>query len=476
MFKLSVYLLSFALSLISNITHAQILKNKIEKNAELIDDYITLEMKKRQIPGLVYGICDKNGLVKVNAFGLADIQNQSLVRENTVFELASLTKQFTAAAIMILVQENKIKLSDSIKLYLNDCLFKWSGITIKHLLTHTSGLPFIGTGYSGFLKLDNEQYLELLWVKLSKELSFSTIKTDTLDFIPGNRFSYSDVGYELLGHIINKVTGSYRDFIQKNIFDKAGMKDSYILDQTTVHPFEARGYTLRKGELVNIRRIWDIEIPSHSGIFSNISDLSKWDSILNTEKLLTNKSKIMMWTSAKLNNGENSGYGFGWFTRSKNKRLLVNHNGITGTEYVKYVSDSVGVIVLTNLGLGFYDNVNSWGIAPHIGKMLLGYDTFIDSTYITNEGFTIKKTELSTVQKIVGTYELSKSKLNRKIYSENGKLMYSNGSAIFELAELSNGNFIKLGIENEEILEIISKDFKKLKWKGNEEMLLRINK
>ena len=268
MFKFSVFLLSFTLGLISNITQAQILKSKVEKNEGIIDNYILREMQKRQIPGLVYGICDKNGLVKVKAFGLADIQNQSLVREKTVFELASLTKQFTAAAIMLLVQENKIKLSDSIKLYLK-------AITIKHLLTHTSGLPLIGTGYSGFLNLDNEQYLQLLWVKLSKEVSFSTMKTDTLDFMPGERFSYSDVGYELLGHIINNITGSYRDFIQKNIFDKVGMKDSYILDQTTVHPLEARGYTLRQGGLVNIRRIWDIEIPSHSGVFSNIRDLSQ---------------------------------------------------------------------------------------------------------------------------------------------------------------------------------------------------------
>ena len=162
MFKFSVFLLSFTLGLISNITQAQILKSKVEKNEGIIDNYILREMQKRQIPGLVYGICDKNGLVKVKAFGLADIQNQSLVREKTVFELASLTKQFTAAAIMLLVQENKIKLSDSIKLYLKECPAKWNAITIKHLLTHTSGLPLIGTGYSGFLNLDNEQYLQLL--------------------------------------------------------------------------------------------------------------------------------------------------------------------------------------------------------------------------------------------------------------------------------------------------------------------------
>lgn len=469
-----IIILSFILIILQDLVCAQSVIERVKAKSDAIDEYITSEMKKRQIPGLSVGIYDRKGLVKVKSYGYADVQNQSLVTDNTVFELASLTKQFTAAAIMLLVQENKLKLSDPIKLYLDSCPANWDAVTIRHLLTHTSGLPAIGTGYSGFLTLNHEQYLQLLWVKLSKEVSFSTMKTDTLNFIPGTRFSYSDVGYELLGHIINKVTGSYRDFIQKNIFDKAGMKDSYILDQTAVHPFEARGYTLRNGEIVNIRRTWDIEIPSHSGVFSNVKDLSRWDSVLNTESLLSNHSKNMMWTSTQLNNGDYSDYGFGWFTKRTSNHWLVSHNGITGTEYIKYVSDSMSVIILTNLGLGFYDHVNSWGIAPNIGKMLLGYNMSIDSNYITKNGLTIRKIRKSTKQKLVGTYELGKSKSIRKIYTINERVMYNNGSAEFEIAELSNGNFIKLGIENEEILEVLSKDFKKLRWKGNEEALIKI--
>ncbi len=460
----------------SNSIFAQTITNVIQKRSTVIDEFILSEMKKRQIPGLVYGICGKNGLITVKSYGLADVQNQSPVKDNTVFELSSLTKQFTAVAIMLLVQQDKIKLSDPIKLYLDDCPSAWYKVTIRHLLTHTSGLPSMGNGYSGFLKMNNQQCVELLWLNLNKELAFSTMKTDTLDFEPGERFSYSDVGYELLGHVVNKVTGSYRNFIQKEIFDKTGMKDSYILDQTTIHPFEARGYTLREDKLVNIRRVWDVEIPSHSGVFSNVKDLSKWDSVLNTNNLLTSESKSLMWAPNKLNNGEYAGYGFGWFVKNTNQGLVLSHTGITGTEIVKYVGDSLSVIVLTNLGLGFYDRVNSWGIAPYIGKMLIGYNTFIDSKYITRRGFTIKKTKQSTAKKLVGEYELSKSKLIRKIYLENDKLMYNNGSTVVELAELSDGSFIKLGIENEEILEVVSKDFKKLKWKGSEEILIKLNK
>jgi hypothetical protein len=293
--------------------------------------------------------------------------------------------------------------------------------------------------------------------------------------LSGEKFNYSDIGYELLGLIINKVTGSYRDYIQKSIFDVVGMKDSYILDQTTLHPFEARGYTLRKGKLVNIRRVWDTEIPSHYGIFSNIKDLSKWDSILNTERLLTNESKKMMWERYKLNNGSYTDYGFGWFTKTLNKKLIISHTGITGTEIIKYVNDSVSIIVLTNLGIGHDDDgsVNSWGIASHIGNML-GYNTLIDSTYTTKDGLKIIKTNAKQIKKISGTYEFKERKVTRKIYSENGKLFYDKGNTRDVLAQLSNGSFIKLGVENEEILEVKSADFKELEWKGSNGKLVRV--
>lgn len=454
---------------------ALFVKGQTEKNFDLIDKYVVDEMKSRQIPGLTFGICNQKGLIKIKAYGFADVQNQGLVRENTVFELASLTKQFTASAIMLLVQDGKIKLSDPIKLYLPECPIKWNKITIKHLLTHTSGLPALFSGYSGYSKMSNSQLNELLGLNLTKELAFDAIKTDTLDFLSGEKFNYSDIGYELLGLIINKVTGSYRDYIQKSIFDVVGMKDSYILDQTTLHPFEARGYTLRKGKLVNIRRVWDTEIPSHYGIFSNIRDLSKWDSILNTERLLTNESKKMMWERYKLNNGSYTDYGFGWFTKTLNKKLIITHTGITGTEIIKYVNDSVSIIVLTNLGIGHDDDgtVNSWGIASHIGNML-GYNTLIDSTYTTKDGLKIIKTNAKQIKKISGTYEFKERKVTRKIYRENGKLYYDKGNTRDVLAQLSNGSFIKLGVENEEILEVKSADFKELEWKGSNGKLVRV--
>lgn len=465
-------MLSFVLGLVSTVTPAQTVKTKVDKHAVVIDNYIQHEMAKRQIPGLAYGICDKTSLVRIKSFGLADVQNQGPVWDHTLFDLASLTKQFTAVGILLLVQDKKLKLSDYLCQHIKDCPENWKNVTILQLLTHISGLPTVG--YSGLKTLNSEQAYEFLGINFTKELGFVSIKTDTLEFTPGERALYSNPAYMLLGIVIDNVTGSYRDFMQKRIFDVAGMKDTYITNQTAVHPFEARGYTLQDGKLANIRRIWDFEIPSQTGIYSNVKDLSKWDSLLNTTDFLTAQSKNVLWKPGRLNNGMETIYGAGWFTKTFKGKSIVSHTGYTGTEIVKFVDDSVCVIVLTNLG-GESKEVNAWGIAQGIAEKI-GYSTRIDYDYITKDGLSLKKINAATAKKLTGHYVLSKSKSPRKFYSENDTLMYNNGTANFKLAELSDGNFIKLGVENEEILEVISKDYKNLQWKGNEEMLIRTNK
>ena len=134
----------------------------------------------------------------------------------------------------------------------------------------------------------------------------------------------------------------------------------------------------------------------------------------------------------------------------------------------------MAIIVLTNLG-GETNEVNTWGMSKGIAK-IIGFDCIVDTNYITNDGQKLKRAKLSTMKKLVGSYELSKSRSPRTISLKDGKLIYDNGTASFELIQLSDGNFIKLGVENEEILEVMSSDFKKLKWKGDKEMLIRVDK
>jgi D-alanyl-D-alanine carboxypeptidase len=363
-----VLLLSFNIT-----TKAQNLSAILPAMEGEMRNYIETEMEKRQIPGLVLGISEGDNLVKVASFGLADVQNEGPVRDHTIFELASITKQFTAGAIMLLLQDGKLKLDDPICLHIKDCPDAWKPVTIKHLLNHTSGLPAMGQGQTGALSFSPMEYVQFILTRnITKDLYFRTIKTDPLSFIPGEQFSYSDIGYFLLGYIIDNITGDYRKFIQDRIFDPLGMTSSYFLDQISVHKYEARGYTLRDGEWVNIRRVEDFEIPSHYGIFSNVFDLQKWDAALNSNILFTDESKALMWADTQLTNGDFTGYGLGWHVNKSNGKLVIDHTGMTGTQMTKWVDDGVSFIVLTNLGRGQFDMVNRWGLTKEIASML-GY-------------------------------------------------------------------------------------------------------
>lgn len=416
-----------------------------------IDSYIKKEMDLRHIPGLTLGIYHKGHIVKSEAYGVADVQNSSPASSITIFELASISKQFTASAIMLLAQDGRLELEDKIHKYLPDAPECWDLIEIRHLLTHTSGLPGMYEGFSGFNSLNNQQLRHYARGYTTAAIAYEMARGDTLRFIPGEKYLYSDVGYFLLGLIIQEVSGmSYREFMQNRIFDPAGMKDTYILDQSTIHLNEARGYGMINGELVNIRRYRDFEVPSHYGIFSNIKDLASWDSILYTEVILTNETKKKMWAPTRLNNGNMYPYGFGWSTWTRNGVNVIDHTGITGTQITRMLDDSLTVVVLTNLGNMAGASVNSWGIGPDILQMM-GYEPYINEKYITSSGASVVKSGVKKDRRIEGSY--SDGNNLRRIYYENDQLFYDNGRTKNKLAILSDGSYLLLGTLEEWVLK-----------------------
>ena len=414
-----------------------------------IDRYVETEMQQRHIPGLALAVCYQGRILKEKGYGVADVQHQSPVTPETVFELASITKQFTASAIMLLVQEGKVDLDESIHTYLPDAPEYWRGITVRHLLTHTSGLPDMAHGFSGF----DDPSFGPIGIDISAEKAYWAARTDSLRSAPGEQYTYSDVGYFLLGLIVQKASGTpYREFMQTRIFDPVGMTDTYILDQAVIHPGEARGYTLQDGELVNIRRVWNYEVPSHYGIFSTVGDLARWDSVLYTDQLLTSESKAQMWSPMPLNNGRPYPYGFGWKTWSVGDRLIMDHTGITGTEIIRMPDDSLTVIVLTNLGRRGSAEANPWGLAPQIADML-GYSPYLDEAYATLSGAKVEKGDATVLEKPTGTYRFGNSKENRKLYVEDGQLFYDRGESRSPLVPLDDGRYLMLGEIDEWILE-----------------------
>lgn len=324
--------------------------------------YLTRQMEERRIPGLAVAIARAGVILDARGLGLASIQSDAPVNPRTTFSLASVTKQFTAAGIMLLVEEGRIDLDASIGRYLADLPEEWQLITTRHLLTHTSGLPGLRSGFTGF---------DVTPLTISTEAQLEAALVDSLDFRPGERFQYSDVGYFILGVLTEQVSGvPWREFIESRIFTPLDMVDSYVLDQWKVRRNEARGYGLRDGELVNNRRVYHVVTPSYQGIFSNVLDLARWDAALYSDALLDSESLDQMWQPVRLNDGSLHPYGFGWQVWRQGTHRIQRHTGFTGTEIVRLPDDSLTIVVLTNLGAD-YDRVNSWGIALDIAAMIV---------------------------------------------------------------------------------------------------------
>ncbi len=416
-----------------------------------IENYVRNEMEKRKIPGLVYGIFDRDSLLAIEAFGKADIQNNGPVIPETVFELASLTKQFTASAILLLQQDGKLTIDDLLKKHFPQCPEGWSSITLKHLLTHTSGLT-ASDDYPGINEMTGKR-VRKEFADWSKQFIIDAIVAQELSHAPGEVYQYGDPAYALLGIVIDNITGSYRRFMKERIFDPAGMSSTYIVDQRTIHPNEARGYTLRNGEWINNRRYHNIEIPSWYGIFSNIEDLQKWDAALNSDKILSTSSKQLLWDNYTTNDGEKINYGLGWNIVKLGGYKIADHTGITGTHYLKILEKNISVITLTNLGYAGWDPVRPTGIANGIAS-ILGIKIKIDSDYVTNDGLHVIPWPKERKESIIGDYTLSAEwgEGPVSIFEENGRVYISSMGMQFELGLLENGNYIHFDLEFEYIL------------------------
>lgn len=335
---------------ILQVSYAQTINISKEKRIQL-DSLVQSEMRAREVPGLAYGICIGDELVHVESFGYADLQNESPVRRKTTFLLASITKQFTAGAIVLLQQDGKLAFSDPINKYLPEPVEAWKDVRIHHLLTHTSGLSGmqLSNAYSDISEIDGYEWLSMaMYGDYSKTNRFDAMKHDKLLNLPGDVYDYSNYGYFLLGLIVDHISGDYDTFIQERIFDRLGMHSSYILDLHQVHKFESRVYTRKNGHIVNNRMFWNHEIPSSYGIYSNIEDLQKWDKALNGD-FFTEESKKIIWSANSLNSGQATDYGYGWKIKEGNGNKTIYHGGVTGTNIIKEL-DGYTIIVLTNLG------------------------------------------------------------------------------------------------------------------------------
>ena len=341
--------------------------------ADSVDDYIKTEMERRHIPGAAVAVAREGKLVKARGYGVANVELDVEVTPDSVFELASVTKQFTATAIMVLVEEGKLQLDDPITSHLPPAPETWKPITVRHLLTHTAGFPGLDSGFHA-LRAGGPR------LNYSTAEMFGAAMKDALSFAPGERWQYSDVGYFLLGMIIERESGRrYRDFLEERFFRPLAMKATSLVDHTRIVKHRAAGYTLRNKELVNIRRVSQAELPSYGGVLSTVKDLVTWDAALAAGKVVKPATLAQMWTPVRLNSGASYPYGFGWVVDARRGHRWIHHTGITGTELSYFPDDELTVVVLTNLGRTPEpsNRVNSWGLTygvagRYIKSLLVG--------------------------------------------------------------------------------------------------------
>jgi len=313
--------------------------------ADELDDLVTAQMQAHRVPGAAIAVVRQDRVLLRRDYGLANLETQTPVRPGTVFDLASVTKPFTATAIMLLVQDGKLHLDDPVSAWIADAPEAWKLITIRHLLSHTSGIRG-----GGWVEADGSPLLHITAQRHLKDFINSP-----LSFEPGHGAQYSDPGYLLLGMIIEKASGMpYRDFMQQRIFTPSGMGSTRIMDRREIVKDHASCYALRDGTIENDRRVWQHDLPSYFGMQSTANDLARWVILLNSGKPLDHALQQQMWQPTSLADGTQAKvdgelYGLGYFIHDIGAQRAVGHMGFHGSLCYYIPADQLGIIVLTNL-------------------------------------------------------------------------------------------------------------------------------
>lgn len=304
------------------------------------DEYLNAVSGQGRFTGSV--LVARDGKVIVSkAYGLANVEFDVANTPQTKFRLGSITKQFTAAAILLLQERGKLTVQDPICKYVDNCPTAWSELTIHHVLSHTGGIP----NFTSFPDYQPKMMMPVTTLEM-----IARFKDKPLEFKPGEKWNYSNSGYFLLGFIIEKAAGeSYESFLQKNIFDPLKLTNTGYDHHDTIMKKRATGYSLIKNKMVNSAYL-DMTQPYSAGsLYSTVEDLFLWNEALFSDKLLSAKSREMMMTPVKSN------YAYGLGVQTKFGRKMVSHGGgINGfnTFIARFSDEKVTVVVLRNADYG----------------------------------------------------------------------------------------------------------------------------
>ncbi len=303
-------------------------------------------MEGKESSGIAVLVARDGNILYEKGFGYADIQQKKPVTPETKFRIGSITKQFTAAAILRLQEEGKISVQDKLSKFLPD--FPRAGeVTIHHLLTHTSGIH----SYTG-----KPEFISRVTSPITEDELIAFFKDDPYDFNPGEKWLYNNSAYFLLGHIIGKVSGKpYGDYLKETFFDPLGMANTGVHKSGLKLDHEAKGYTRENGEY-KVALDWDMSWAGGAGaLYSTVVDLFKWNEAVFNGRVLKDESLKAALTPVLLNNGakpDNASYGYGWGINEYRGQQVIEHNGgLHGfiSQAARYPEQDVTVVLLTNI-------------------------------------------------------------------------------------------------------------------------------
>ena len=328
-----------------------------------VDELVRAEMQRQKIPGVAVAVIRNGVPIKAEGYGRANVEHDVPVTQATIFQSGSLGKQFTAAAVMLLVEDGRLSLIDPLTKFFPDAPPRWKRITVRHLLTHTSGLPDYTAGAVNYRK----DYTEDDLLKLAYGLK--------LEFEPGARWNYSNTGYVVLGALVRKASGGfYGDLLRTRVFAPLGMTSARIISEADVVPHRAAGYQLVEGELKN--QDWvapQLNTTADGSLYLSLRDMIAWDAGLRAKKVLKGDSWTHVFAPVTLNSGTTYPYGFGWGVEDFAGRRAQRHGGSWQgfqTHIARFPDEDLTIIVLANLADANPERISD-GIAALIDPLLV---------------------------------------------------------------------------------------------------------
>lgn len=312
-------------------------------HADAIDDYVNQEIARQRTPGAAIAIIHHGKLVRAQGYGYANIEHHVPVHPDTIFQSGSIGKQFTSTAVMLLVDDGKLRLDESIRTYLPEAPRSWQPIRLRHILTHTSGIA----GDAGLDLRRDYSDAELLEIIYALELEFPA----------GERWHYSNSGYALLGLLVKRVSGKfYGDVLAERVFAPLQMQTARVISDSDIVMNRAAGYELTDQGLRNQEWVAPTGNSTADGaLYLTVLDYAKWDAGLLDGKILKPESWAEVYRPARLASGKSFPYGFAWNLEKFAGQEVHQHAGSWQgfqTFFIRYLGDEISVVVLTNSDRG----------------------------------------------------------------------------------------------------------------------------